>query len=329
MITKKEASKYIIIAITLLLVILSIFIIKPFVSTLLLAALLAFIFHPLYKKLTKYVKYKYLSSTIITFGIVLIIAAPLIGFSYLIIEEALAVVQNGTLSAWTGQLTNMLGQGTLAEYLPNILDEGFKFLATTSSAMLIAIPKYFLNMMIMVFSIFFLLVTGEDIMKKVEEMLPFKNKKQLLKSLKETIHAIIYGFFVIAIVGFLIALVGLKIINVPGFALWALLIGVLILLPGVGSTVVYIPMTIYYLVTGNYWAGVGVFILGAILTAVETFGRPYLIGKKATINPVLIIFGIFGGLVMFGAVGLVIGPVILTITISLIKNLGTKDETKN
>ena len=324
MLNKKEGSKYVVIGIVFLLVLLSILILEPFISVLLLSALLAFIFHPIYKWLLKYVKSKHVSASITTFLIILIIAAPLLIVSYIVLNEILITFQSGLLVSLGANLGNLLGQSYLANYLPIIINEGLKFLTNTATGILLSNPKHLLNTLILIFSTFFLLVTGEDLVKKIEAMLPFKNKKELMISLKNTIKAIVYGFFVIGIIGFLIALIGLKILGIPAYALLALLMGILILIPGIGSTLIYIPLAIYYGMTGNHYLAFGLLVLGFIISMVETFGRPYIVGKKADINPVTIIFGIFGGLAIFGAVGLIIGPVILTITFSLIEGFTKK-----
>ena len=160
-------------------------------------------------------------------------------------------------------------------------------------------------------------------------MLPFRNKEEIVSSLQNTIHGLIYGFFGTAIIGFIIALIGLKILGIGSPFLWAAVFGILVLIPSVGSTLCYIPMAIFFFFQGDYFSLIGILILGGILSTVETFGKPYLIGKKTSISPLVIIFGIFGGLVVFGAVGLLIGPIILSITLTLLEEFTTEDEIKN
>jgi predicted PurR-regulated permease PerM len=324
MLSKKEGSKYLLLGFVILMVVVSILILQSFISALFLSAILAFVFYPVYKKLTKLVRYKQISAFLVTFGIWLLFIGPLVFFASIIFNEIMALFSSGMISQLTTSLSNTLGNLSLAGYLPQITEEGLLFLANTASSVLASIPEHFLNMVIVVFSIFFFFLTGEEIVKKVKELLPMENKDKILKDLKHTIHALVYGFFAVAIIDFIIAAIVLKLLGVSAPILWALLMAILVLIPAIGATIVYFPMTFYYAWMGNWWVAIGIFVMGFILSTIETLGRPYFVGKKAEINPILIMFGIFGGIAIFGFVGLIIGPIILSLTLSLIEGISKK-----
>ena len=324
MLSKKEGNKYIVIGIILLFVILSILIFKPFISTLLLAAILVAAFYPLHKRLAKAIRSKSASSAIMTCAIIIVILAPLLFILYATFQEITLLFQAGNITSWANMISTYMGQSTISNYVPQIASEGVKILTNIASSMILSIPSLMINFFILTFSLFSFLLTGESIMNKIKKMVPLKDKEKIFKSLKSTMDALIYGYFVIGIICFIVAAITLSLLGIQAAFLWALFIGILVLIPSIGATIIYIPMTIIFAVQGNYVAAIVVFIMGAIITIIETFGRPYLIGKKAKINPLLVFFGILGGIVVFGAAGIFIGPVVLTTTITILEGLSKK-----
>ena len=96
--------------------------------------------------------------------------------------------------------------------------------------------------------------------------------------------------------------------------------GILSLLPLIGTAIIWLPIGIMLLVEGHVFAGLGILIYSAVLTSnVDNLIRPKIISKKANIHPVLVLIGVFGGLKLFGFVGVVAGPLILALLLVLLK----------
>ena len=95
---------------------------------------------------------------------------------------------------------------------------------------------------------------------------------------------------------------------------------ILVILPIFGSVFVWLPLSLLLISGGDYFNGVGLLIYWAIvLTLPETYLKPKLIGDKAKLHPVLVILGVFGGLKIFGFAGIIFGPFVLALFITLLK----------
>ena len=106
--------------------------------------------------------------------------------------------------------------------------------------------------------------------------------------------------------------------GVPGAVFWAAIIAVLALVPGIGPKIVYVPLLIYLVLGGSYGAavGVGVWCFGVIST-VDDFLRPRLIGQDAEMPQLLVLLGVLGGLSLFGVVGIIIGPIVAALFLTV------------
>jgi Predicted permease len=105
--------------------------------------------------------------------------------------------------------------------------------------------------------------------------------------------------------------VGLAIAGLPAVVFLTVATFVLTLLPLVGAFGVWLPAAVYLLAVGRPTAGAAMAVYGLLVTFSDAYFRPALIGRTGALNSAIIVIGIFGGLVVFGAVGLFVGPVVL------------------
>lgn len=309
----KEVRKYVLIGAFLVLLFASYLIVKPFINTLLAAFILAYIFHPWYKKLNKRVKSEYLSAFLVTLLAVIIIVLPLVVIANLIIKEALAAYSSDLVSSASNLLeTTIHSQPELNQVIGASVERGVAFVANAAGGILVSIPARIFHFLIAIYAFFYLLITGETVVKKVKQTFPFQNKEKLFTYLGETTYGVIYGIFLIAVVEFIIASIGFWLIGVPSPLLWAVLVGILGLIPFLGPGILWIPYTIIAAILGLYTLAVGMLIVGVTLTLTDTFARGFVIGKKIKMHPVMIVIGVVGGVGVFGVIGLVVGPLLLS-----------------
>ena len=137
---------------------------------------------------------------------------------------------------------------------------------------------------------------------------------------REVIGATIYGVLAISVIqgtlGFLIFLV----LGLPSPLLWGVVMLLMSMIPMAGAFVVWVPASLYLLLTGSYikallLAGWGVLVIGSI----DNFLSPRLVGRRARLHELLIFFSVLGGLQVFGVLGLVLGPVLAAVTLALIE----------
>ena len=115
-------------------------------------------------------------------------------------------------------------------------------------------------------------------------------------------------------------MLGYFVFGIKEFGVWGFLTGVASLIPIIGTGIIWVPLTVYLLVSGHTWQGVGLGIYSlAILTNVDYVARITLLRKIGDVHPLITIFGVIVGLSLFGFLGLVFGPLLISYFILLIK----------
>lgn len=134
------------------------------------------------------------------------------------------------------------------------------------------------------------------------------------------IRANAIGIPLLAIIQGFVAALGYFIFGIKEFGVWGFLTGVASLIPIVGTGIIWVPLTIYLLAVGHTWQGIGLGIYSlAILTNVDYVARITLLRKIGDVHPLITIFGVIVGLSLFGFLGLVFGPLLISYFILLIK----------
>ncbi len=181
---------------------------------------------------------------------------------------------------------------------------------------------FFLSFGFTIFSLFFFYRDGPSFSKYLVGIVPMKgnDKEKVFSIFAETIKGIVFGSLAIAAVqGVLIGVIFL-ILSMP-YPLFAGAISfILSILPLVGATIVWLPVSIYLLIIGSYTKGIILLVFGAvIISSVDNVLRPIIIGSKLRLNTLFLFISILGGLELFGFSGLLIGPLIVALLISFIE----------
>ncbi len=178
------------------------------------------------------------------------------------------------------------------------------------------------NLVLMFFVLYYMLFHGRKMENYINDFIPLKIKNRLLLS-KETdlmIRANAIGIPLLAIIQGLVGMLGYFVFGIKEFGVWGFLTGVASLIPIIGTGIIWVPLTVYLLVSGHTWQGVGLGIYSlAILTNVDYVARITLLRKIGDVHPLITIFGVIVGLSLFGFLGLVFGPLLVSYFILLIK----------
>ncbi len=309
---KKELEKYVVIIFLLILIYLCYSILKPFLNALLASAILAYLFHPLFLKINEKVKNRYISSGLTTALVVILIVLPLVGVINVLIREASNAYHSGAVNAVSSFITSALGDVEVGSITSSFLSRAINYLVNWASDFVVNIPTTILRAIILVYALFHFLMSGESIVEVIKEHLPLKNKEKVMKQLGETTKGVVYGVFVIALVDAILTSIVFRMLGLNNSLLWGLLVGILAILPLLGTGLVWIPFAILEGIKGNYTAVIILLSLGVALTLIDYLGRPWIIGKKTTIHPLVVYLGVAGGLYVFGITGLIVGPLCLS-----------------
>jgi len=300
---------------TLFVGVLAVFIAWNFVTPLLFAAILAYFSYPAYLKFKE------------KFGGMLsgmIICAFFAALLLVILNYGVTFMRNEVWKIYLGvaDISSSLG--------PN-MQEIISFIATNIitglSNLVSKIPSLFIASFIFFISLFYFLRDGERFTNWIETTLPIPRRKkmQIINHIRQNVDAFVHVTLLIGILQAIIAGVGFLIFGVEYPFLAGAVAGLLSLFPIVGPYFLYGPVGVYLIFSGNTTAGIGILAYGFILGSILDYAaRPLLLGRKANIHPLIIFLGVFGGLSMLGLIGVIIGPIILSIASAFFKDLGRK-----
>lgn len=178
------------------------------------------------------------------------------------------------------------------------------------------------NLLMLFFLLYYLLVNGKEIEHYLNKIIPLKkhNVEQLAYETKNMIRANALGIPIICVVQGIFATLGYWIFGVEDWGLWGFLTGVFAFFPLVGTMVIWVPLMFYMLSTGNTWSGMGLGIYSLVVTGnVDYITRLGLLKKMGDVHPMITVLGVIAGLNLFGFMGLIFGPLLISYFIILIK----------
>jgi predicted PurR-regulated permease PerM len=202
-------------------------------------------------------------------------------------------------------LSNSLNK--LSAFIPSVLN---------STANLIT------NLAIMLFILYFMFYNGREIERTLNRIIPLKqeNINMLASETKKMVRANALGIPLISIIQGITATLGYFIFGVKEWALWGFLTGVFAFFPVVGTMIVWVPLVIYTYAIGDTWQGTALLIYSIIVTGnIDYIARVTLLKRMGDVHPVITILGVIVGLGLFGFVGLIFGPLLISYIIVLFK----------
>jgi predicted PurR-regulated permease PerM len=305
----------------------------PFFGAVLWGTILAIVFAPLYRRLLRSTRRKRTLSALVTVvAALMIVIMPLILISALLLQEGFSVyekIQSGELSpsryfqqissALPGWLTDLLDRfgltnlSLIQERFSAGLMKGTQFLATQALSIGQNTFDFIVNLFIVLYLLFFFLRDGNELSARITAALPLRREQQreLFEKFTGVIRATIKGTLVVAIAQGALGGAIFWYLGVYAPVLWAVVMAFLSLLPAVGTALVWVPVAIYFLVTGAIWQGLILIAYGVLVIGlVDNLLRPILVGKETKIPDYVILIATLGGIAIFGINGFVIGPVI-------------------
>jgi predicted PurR-regulated permease PerM len=316
----KEVQKYVIYGLFIGLLWICFLIIKPFVNALLASFLLAFIFHPFYKKINKFIKKDYIAALLTVFLILILIIGPLVLTGVMVFREANTIAYKLDIEKAINSLTSYTNNPKFGEYIADGVLKSVDIITIGIEDTIRKLPSMIINFIIAILTTFYLLMYGNEFVEQIKRVIPFKHKNELVEHLKVTSSAILRGYFLIAVIEFLIAAIAFTIIGLKPAFLLALLIAIAVLIPFIGPFIIVAPFFIIALIEHNYTLLIELGLVYLILTYLDNVTRPKLIGQHAKIHPVIVLMGVIGGVSLFGFVGLIAGPLILSSMLIIIQN---------
>ncbi|MBU1989081.1 MAG: AI-2E family transporter [Nanoarchaeota archaeon] len=335
-ITEKDVKKISLIVLLALLALLAFLIIRPVLLSTLAGLILAYIFLPVYKYILKLVKSKTVSAAIVSIALLALMVLALWLLLPLISQQVFELFKISQNLDMTG-ITKSIFPGA-SDQFANQLDLTAKntFSTITSSiinssiSLLLNFATISLHLLLVAFVFFFTLRDADQLSSFTSGLLPFTQtqEKKLIKQFKDITQSILYGQVVAGVIQGLLAALALYIFGIPNALLLSIVSLVLSVIPVIGPSFVYIPVTIYMMITGDPLLAIGYLLFNIIIvSSIDSVFRAHFVSKKTNMSQAIILIGMIGGLFLFNVLGLIIGPLILAYFITFLRAYKDKNLT--
>ncbi|WP_119154015.1 AI-2E family transporter [Caldimonas tepidiphila] len=315
-------------------------ILRPFFGAIFWAVVLAILFTPMYRRMLPSSKHRPTLAALATLVVILLIVVlPVTLITALLIQEVASFfqrIQSGELNFsqylqqivrslpdWLSQLLNRFGIGNLDALQQKIATN----LAQSSQAIAARVFNIgqntfdlLVNFFIVLYLVFFLLRDGAALSRRILDAVPLRpeHKRDLLGKFATVIRATVKGNILVAVAQGALGGIAFAVLGVHGAVLWAVMMAFLSLLPAIGAALIWLPVALYFLVTGFVWQGVALIAYGVIVIGlVDNLLRPILVGKDTKMPDYLVLMSTLGGMALFGLNGFVIGPVVAAMFIAV------------
>lgn len=318
--------------------VLTFFIFQPFFVAILLAAVLAMIFQNTFKFFLRITGNSQKISAFFTallgsviFGILFLGIVGLAVREISILYQAVAANPEAYHDKYIGNLANnisgnpllrtlgannLINSDTIGKSISDLSQGAFAILQKTYQG----VANFLFMTLIMFFAMYYFLISGKEFVTKIMRLSPLRNshEKILIEKFTSISSATIKGSLVIGIIqgvvgGTLFALVG-----IPSAAVWGIVMAFISLIPVVGTGLIWLPAGLFMIFIGNIWQGIVILAVGVgIISTIDNFLKPKLVGRNTEMHPLMILFAMLGGMNLLGFFGFIIGPIIVALFIAL------------
>lgn len=305
---------------------------KPFVNVLMWASVLTLTFIPIHQRILARTGRPSLSAALSTLFVMFVIGVPMGLVTWAIVREIMPAV--GMLQStirrildpdahYTGPVMRWLGERVDVVEMRTRISEQLDVYGSQLAGSVVGIVGDVVGIVVqalfVVFVMFYLFRDGELARDALARALPLRNRQtyEVLVRVREVVGAGVKGVLVIATIQGTLGGIAFAALGLPSATLWGVVMIFLSLIPIAGAFVVWIPAVLYLAVTGAWVKAVLLLVAGLVISLIDNLLRPRLIGKRAKLHELFIFFSVLGGLRLFGLIGVLLGPVVLAIALSL------------
>lgn len=319
---------------------------RHFLIVVIVAASVAAMLGPLYDRLTSAFRGKRsLSAGVMVALATVIIFVPLLSYGVLLGNQAVGFFESvrphlqpedlrelltqklPTRYPWLADIRDWLrldlpGQTTAMELISPGLSRLVSGANSLVQSAVAGLTSTLLDLILFLITLFFILRDGNKLGKELRSISPVSTERanEVYDRLARTVKGVLYAMVVVPVSQGILAMIGFSIFGLPSPIFWGTMLIFGAVIPGIGSPLVWVPAAVYLLFTGPLWQGLGLLAYGTlIISTSDNIIKPILLRETAQIHPLLAFFAILGGILSFGVVGFLVGPVILSLMLSVIR----------
>jgi len=309
------------------------FIIRPFLTPLILAAVFAFLFQPVYQKILNLTRKRAGLSALTTATIaIILVILPIILLGSVILKESTELYQV-LVSQGNDGITKMVDNAT--DWVKSIspisqnfelninqyVQQGLKILVQNLGNIFSSLAKILLHTFIFIIAFYFFLKDGRKLKDYFVSLSPLADSDDelIVSRLESIVSATIKGNLTIGLIQGVLTGIGFALFGIPNPALWGGVTAIAALVPGVGTALIITPAVIFLLLTGHTFEGIGLLAWGTVAVGlIDNLLGPKLIGRNTQLHPLAIFLAVIGGLAFFGPLGFILGPLAISVCLGLI-----------
>jgi predicted PurR-regulated permease PerM len=305
--------------------------ISEFLIALVLAAIFSGLLYPFYRKMLHSLK----NRSALSAGTTLIITAlafglPLAGLTGMVTSEAIQISKKARPIVKEALDNNLSLSEKVPEWLPfkeklepfhetivNKASEATsamgRWLVSSLSSATKGTLGFFMSLFIMFYAMFHFLIHGPQLLRTLASLLPLseEDRTEVMNRGLTVTRASLKGIMIVGLIEGILVGLAFWMAGIEGSAFWGSVVFLLAAIPGLGASLIWLPAAIYLLFTGSTGWGIGLIVWGVLVVVlVDYLVRPWIVGNDAKLPDLVILISIFGGIISFGPLGIIIGPVI-------------------
>lgn len=307
--------------------------IAPFAKTIALAAVLVSICYPLYEKVHRRIPYGNgsVAALIMLIVILLIVILPLIILGSFLFREARTIYTlfstSGTAGTAFVKSFNDI-EALIRHIVPNfsfdighVVQQTAQFMTQHMVNIFAGAASTIFLVFLAAIAMFYFFKDGKHLTEYLIRLSPLDNIKdtRILSHIARSVRGVVVGTISVAIIQGILTAIGLSLFGFDRAILWGSIASIGALIPGVGTTIVFAPAIIYVFVKGSTLSAL-LLLLWAVLAVglIDNLLGPYMMSRGNDTHPFLILISVLGGIVAFGPLGFILGPVILSLFLTLL-----------
>jgi len=317
--------------------------IRVFLLTIVLAAIFTALSYPVYQWLLRRLGGRAPLAAIATLVLLLtLVMAPLLAVLGAAATEALRVTetmgprlqrlvdQPGEIDRW---LQALPGYDRIEPYRAQILTKAGELVGSTSAFLFAALSAttratavFIFHFFVLLYTMFFFLTGGPGLLRGILAYLPLTeaDKQRMLEKFVSVTRATLKGTILIGAAQGTLGGLAFWALGVDGAIFWGTVMTVLSIIPGVGGALIWVPTAIVLIATGQIWRGIVlVLFCGLVVGSIDNLLRPRLVGQDTKMHELLIFFSTLGGLLLFGVMGFILGPLLAALFVTAWEMFGT------
>ena len=317
--------------------------IRGFLVTILTAAIFTGLSYPMYQwLLRRFGGRRGLAAIVSLLLLLALVIAPLLAVLGAGANEALQMTE--TIRPRLEQLVDRPGEferrlqalpgyERIAPYRTQILAKAGELAGSTSAFLFSALSAttratavFIFHFFVLLYTMYYFLTGGPALLRSALAFLPLteSDKQRMLGKFVSVTRATLKGSIFIGVAQGVLGGLAFWAVGLDGAILWGTLITLLSIIPGVGAALVWVPAAIILVASGEVWRGIALALFCALVVgSVDNVLRPRLVGQDTKMHELLIFFSTLGGLVLFGAMGFILGPILAALFVTVWEMFGT------